>query len=311
VKTIKLGQDLHASQVTVVVQLDGSVPQPAQRIATERYVGWVRQLQAKHPGAAIHACYEAGPCGYWLHRALVAVGVRSYVVAPVALNGRRKTDGRDAAALCEQLDRYVAGNTRAFSVVAVPSETIERERALVRHRGALGKSLRRVTSQGRSYLLQQGVRVRGAWWSKRAWEALAIELAEWLRSLLEDFRAQAQQLQAQLKAVHERILALAEAKQIRAPRGIGVLTWLTLLLEVGDWSRFQNRRQVGSYSGLCPGECSSGERRREGSIDKRGNRRMRHALQEAVWRLLRWQPDYPPIVRVKAASGARARNARP
>jgi transposase len=229
------------------------------------------------------------------------------VVAPVALNGRRKTDGRDAAALCEQLDRYVAGNTRAFSVVAVPSETIERERALVRHRGALGKSLRRVTSQGRSYLLQQGVRVRGAWWSKRAWEALAIELAEWLRSLLEDFRAQAQQLQAQLKAVHERILALAEAKQIRAPRGIGVLTWLTLLLEVGDWSRFQNRRQVGSYSGLCPGECSSGERRREGSIDKRGNRRMRHALQEAVWRLLRWQPDYPPIVRVKAASGARAR----
>jgi hypothetical protein len=63
--------------VTVVVQLDGSVPQPAQRIATERYVGWVRQLQAKHPGAAIHACYEAGPCGYWLHRALVAVGVRS------------------------------------------------------------------------------------------------------------------------------------------------------------------------------------------------------------------------------------------
>ena len=105
IATIKLGQDLHASQVTVVVQLDGSVPQPAQRVATERYVGWVRQLQRKYPGAAIYACYEAGPCGYWLHRSLVALGVKNYVVAPVALNGRRKTDRRDAAALCEQLER--------------------------------------------------------------------------------------------------------------------------------------------------------------------------------------------------------------
>ena len=307
VKTIKLGQDLHASQVTVVVQLDGSVPQPAQRIATERYVGWVRQLQEKHPGTKICACYEAGPCGYWLHRALMAMEVQSYVVAPVALNGRRKTDGRDAAVLCEQLERYVGGNTRAFSVVTVPSERVEQERALVRHRAALSKSLWRVTSQGRSYLLQQGVRVSGAWWKKRAWETLSESVPEWLRALLVDFKSQAEQLQAQLHAVHERILRLAEEKGIHAPRGIGVLTWLTLLLEVGDWSRFKNRRQVGSYSGLCPGECSSGERRREGSIDKRGNRRMRHALQEAVWRLLRWQPDYPPLRRVKEASGARAR----
>ena len=199
------------------------------------------------------------------------------------------------------------GNPRAFSVVGVPSVEIEQQRAVLRHRSALGKSLRRVASQGRSYLLQQGVRVTGAWWIARRWETLAQTLPEWLCELLADFQGQAVQLQGQLKAVGQKIARLAEAKNIQAPRGIGALTWLTLLLEVGDWARFKNRREVGSYSGLCPGESSSGERRREGSIDKRGNRRVRHALQEAVWRLLRWQPDYPPVVRVRMASGARAR----
>ena len=92
-----------------------------------------------------------------------------------------------------------------------------------------------------------------------------------------------------------------------APRGIGVRTWLTLLLEVIDWSRFKNRRQVASYTGLCPGEASSGQTRRELSIDKHGNRRVRHALIEAAWRLAMWQPNYPPLQKLHAAQGARAR----
>ena len=110
VEVINLGQDLHAAHVVVAVQLDGCPPQPAQRIATEKYAAWVKQLQEKHPAAKIHACYEAGPCGYWLHRDLTQLGVKNYVVAPVALNGRRKTDKRDARALGEQLGRYRRGH---------------------------------------------------------------------------------------------------------------------------------------------------------------------------------------------------------
>ena len=78
-------------------------------------------------------------------------------------------------------------------------------------------------------------------------------------------------------------------------------------LEVIDWSRFQNRRQVASYTGLCPGEHSTGQTRRELSIDKHGNRRVRRALIEAAWRLLLWQPDYPPLQKVRAAQSSRGR----
>jgi transposase len=307
VEVIKLGQDLHARHVVVAVQLDGCPPQPAQRIATERYIGWIEQLKTKYPQAQIHACYEAGPCGYWLHRRLLQVGVKSHVVAPVALNGRRKNDKRDARALCDQLDRFVRGNERAFSAVTVPTPTQEQDRAVVRHRQALIKSLGRVAHQGRSLMLLEGVRAAGKWWSKRTWSQWRTSVPAWQVPILEDFVAQAQQLQAQIQAQDKRITELAEERKITAPRGLGVRTLLTLLLEVIDWHRFKNRRQVGSYTGLCPGEDSSGERRRELSIDKHGNRRVRHMLIEAAWRLTIWQPDYPPLQRLHAAQGARAR----
>lgn len=307
VEVIKLGQDVHAVHVVVAVQLDGCPPQPPQRIATQKYVAWIKQLKERYPGAKIYACYEAGPCGYWLHRELVALGVINFVVAPVALNGRRKNDKRDARALCDQLDRYVRGHRHAFSPVAVPTPEQERDRALVRHRQALLKSLGRCAQQGRSALLLEGLRVRGKWWLPRRWAELKETLPQWQAALLADWQAQAALYYEQLRAMDERLDALAKAKKISAPRGIGVRTWLTLLLEVIDWSRFKNRRQVASYTGLCPGEASSGQTRRELSIDKHGNRRVRHALIEAAWRLAMWQPNYPPLQKLHAAQGARAR----
>src|SRR5687767_382367 len=134
VEVIKLGQDVHAASITVVTQLDGCAQQPAQKVATEHYLAWIEQLKGKYPGAKIYSCYEAGPCGYWLHRELMRRGVENFVVAPVALNGRRKNDKRDARALGEQLERYVRGHKKAFSVVKVPTPEQEQDRALLRHR---------------------------------------------------------------------------------------------------------------------------------------------------------------------------------
>ena len=66
-----------------------------------------------------------------------------------------------------------------------------------------------------------------------------------------------------------------------------------------DWQRFSNRKQIGSYTGCCPGEHSSGGKRLVGSIDRMGNGRVRALLVEAVWRFLRWQPDWKAAQRMK------------
>src|SRR5437879_13548348 len=76
------------------------------------------------------------------------------------------------------------------------------------------------------------------------------------------------------------------------PVGMGKLTSEILEREVAGWHRFQNRRQVASYTGLCPGEDSSSDRRFQGSINKHGNRRLRPVLVECLWRLCVFQPEY-------------------
>ncbi len=66
-----------------------------------------------------------------------------------------------------------------------------------------------------------------------------------------------------------------------------------------DWKRFNNRKQIGSYTGCCPGEHSSGGKRLVGSIDRMGNGRVRALLVEAVWRFLLWQPGWKSAAKMK------------
>lgn len=115
-EVVLLGQDVHASQITVVVQVDGSMPRHARQIRVEEYLAWIKKLRAQYPKARFYSCYEAGPCGYWLHRELSELGVINTVVAPVSLSGRRKTDKRDARHLTAQLDMFVRGNREALSL---------------------------------------------------------------------------------------------------------------------------------------------------------------------------------------------------
>ena len=78
----------------------------------------------------------------------------------------------------------------------------------------------------------------------------------------------------------------------KLPKGLGDLTMALFDAEVCDAFRFSNRKQVGSYTGACPSEHSSGGGQRFGGIDRHGNKHLRVILIEAVWRLLRYQPAW-------------------
>lgn len=86
--------------------------------------------------------------------------------------------------------------------------------------------------------------------------------------------------------------ALERQSVNQRPVGVGPLSEQILEREVGDWSRFKNRRQVGSFLGLCPGEYSSGSSQRKSGITKAGNGRVSQVLCQLAWLLWRYQPDY-------------------
>ena len=303
---VKLGMDVHAAQITVCRQDGAGRPQPARRMSWEQLLAWVGELVAS--GAEVHSCYEAGPCGYGLHRTLTELGVQNLVVAPQRWDerGQRvKTDGRDARELLDRLDRYLRGNPQVFAVVRVPTPEQEQRRSLVRQRTALLQERNRCTLRGGSLLLGQGFRVPGDWWQLKHWPRVRTTLPEWLCETVGFWQQKALHFDTALGALDQRVAQLSAGKVLI--KGLGRLTDAILESEVLDWHRFQNRRQVASYTGMCPSEYSSGESRQQGAITKHGNPRVRHHLVEAAWRLELWQPDYAPLRLLREARGKRAR----
>ena len=310
---IKLGLDVHAESIVVVRQLDHSAPQPAQKFTPARFMVWVKTQVAL--AGTVHSCYEAGAFGFGLHRQLLALGVQNVVAQPVSLDEQHKKvnhDGSDALALVLRLDRYVAGNPKALATVRVPSEAEEQKRIESRQREQLKREVQRVAAQGRSLLLSQGHREKNRWWQEARWEDLHVRLPAWLVVRLETFRRVLSTLSVELAAATQ---ALSTAAPAVRPKGLGGLTYETLEREVGDWARFDNRRQVGSYTGLCGGVSASGNSRHQLCITKHGNARLRTALVEMAWRLVMWQPEcklvkkWAPVLRSGRATKAARKKA--
>src|SRR2546427_6390618 len=255
-QSIKLGLDVHADTIVVVRILEHSAPQPGQRMPARKFLDWVKtQLTLAEE---VHSCYEAGPFGYGLHRALVRLGVKNLVVQPVCLDEHHKGvnhDKSDAKELALRLDRYVAGNTHALATVRVPTSEEEQKRIHSRQREQLRRQVQRLAAQGRGLLLTQGYCEKRGWWKKRRWEDLQLKLPAWLVERLEVFRRLLASLTVELDSATSALEAAAPAAR---PKGLGGLTYEVIEREIADWKRFQNRRQVGSYTGLCGGISSSG-----------------------------------------------------
>ena len=288
---IKLGIDVHQDYNVVVKQEGGTNPKPAQRFGKEAFFLWAAKLTGH--GAEVYAVYEACGFGFVLQRRLNALGIHCYVVCPQKLderNKRVKTDGLDAKALCLKLDRFVQGNREALALVHVPTEAEEQLRAIHRQREQLVKARKRLEAQGRSLLVNHGMEALSNWWKGRTFAQLQVP--EWMKELLSNMQPILLALQEKIRALTAQLQAAADSKQ---PRGFGALTSVVIDREVGNWHRFSNRRCVGSYTGLCPGEYSSGDTRLQSCVTKHGNPRLRAALVEAAWRLVRFQPDYRAV----------------
>ena len=289
-RTIKLGIDVHLDRYVVVRLVDGGTPQPPQRFAPEEFLVWVaKQITLADK---VFTCYEAGPFGYGLHRKLEQLRATNYVVRPRdwdEYHKKVKTDKRDAKELALHLDRYVTGNRETFCVVRVPTEAQEQERSISRQRESFQRERQRLAARGRSHALYYGAHLRGEWWQAAAWTSAATQLPAIVVDLLEPLRRLIAALEVELKTRTEQVEAAAPEQ---LPVGLGKLTSEILEREVADWQRFRNRRQVANYTGLCPSEDSSSNRRFQGAINKHGNRRLRPVLVECLWRLCAFQPEY-------------------
>ena len=297
---LKLGLDVHLEFIMAVAQKDHANPHAPRKFTRPQLVTQVQKWVAE--GFQVFCVQESCGFGFVLHRELLATGAQSFLITPIALNGKRKTDKLDARALCLRLSRWLDGNRDELAPIRIPSEAEQRRREGTRRRKFLAGAIRSLANRGHSQVSEYcHAQLPHRWWGPRNWQKLA-QLDPWVLGVLAKLRELIVAMEAQLAELEAELLARVPAQV--TPKGLGGLTLVTLDGEVCDWGRFNNRKQVGSYTGCCPGEHSSGNKRRVGGIDRLGNGRVRALLVEAVWRFLQWQPHWKAATKMKTKLGA-------
>ncbi len=292
---VYVGLDVHKETIAVAIARPGrEEPQYRGEIAhTRKAVGkLIARLSKEFDGQVLLFCYEAGPCGYGLHRQILEAGHECEVVAPSLIpkkaGERVKTDRRDAL----KLARYLRGGD--LTAVWVPDEEQEAMRDLCRARGDMKSQERKAQQQLNAFVLRHGHHWPA---NKKRWTVTHFNWLEglkfahdWQQVVLQEYieavkaaTTRVADMMGQMERVLPQWRLAPVVNSLTALRGIDKLSAMTLLAELGDISRFQSPRQLMAYLGLVPGEHSSGGRRRQGAITLTGNRHARRTLIESAW----------------------------
>src|SRR3990167_6764955 len=286
-KTVFVGLDVHKKTYSVVCICDKTVVKKDTLEATPSML--LEYLEKYFPQAHIKTVYEAGFCGFVLHRFLQAHGIESIVVnagsVEMSARDRVKTDKRDALKLATQLED---GRLRG---IHIPEVYREGYREISRLREKVAQDKRRVGNRLKSLLMRQGLmgakddpRITQSWvksvleFSTEPSVKYCLEqcVSEWL--LLSEKVKEIEKELAKQACVDEKI-----EKVYRSVPGIGPLSARVLANELGDMSQFSNEKKLFSFTGLTPREYSSGEYVRQGHMSRQGRSVLRKILIEASW----------------------------
>jgi transposase len=282
--------DQHAATTVAAVLLPGQRT-PALHTLTSGSPTILRFVQRLRT-PSVQCCYEAGPCGFELQRALSEHDIPCEVIAPALIprraGDRVKTDRRDASQLAVL---YRAG---ALIAIHIPSEQEEAARDLLRCREDIRADLLRARHRLSKFLLRHGRRFtatkkawtkrHAAWLHAQRWPLAALEQTHraYARTV-EEAGARLQTVDAELRDLLTLEPLRARVARLRCFRGIDDLTALTIAAELGDARRFPSAPRLMAFTGLVPSEHSSGASRVRGRITKTGNAHLRRVRVDAAW----------------------------
>lgn len=295
-KTYYIGLDVHKDSIAIAYTFEGSRKEATfhgscggSNLAAERAL---RTLATKL-GLKIQdlkVCYEAGPTGFVLARRLRQLKVDCIVMSPSKTerkpNEKIKTDKRDAKKIAKLF------RNGDLTEVRIPPALDEAVRDLCRARTDASDDLSRAKQRLGSFLLRNGYRYDKA----TKWTPAHMR---YLRHLTLPDPTQGLVLEGYLQTIDsclERVQSFEEklkhvlpdwqwrpiVEALMACKGFKEVAAMTIISEVGDLRRFKSPRQLMAFLGLVPGEESSGNKRRQGSITKCGNGHARWMLCESA-----------------------------
>lgn len=284
---VYLGIDVHKRTYSVTAVSEGAIVKVSRiNACPSQLVDYCRKF---FPDTEVRSCYEAGFSGFFLHRELIAAGIKNSVIHPASIeiesNSRVKSDKRDSRKMAVQLSQ------NRLKGIYVPSPEREDFRTVSRLRRTLIKERVRTGLRIKSLLYLQGaircddnVRISKKWLAKLPLARFSPGVAYTLQTYIETWLNLTQKIDATNDKLKEQAMQERELEDIYTSLpGIGPIAARLLINELGDLSQFSNEERLFSFVGLTPTEHSSGEHRWLGHITRQGRPVLRAVLVQCAW----------------------------
>jgi len=306
--TIVLGLDQHRAQITAEWLDTATGEISRKRIAPADRAG-VRAFAGRFRGRELEVALEATTGWRFVAEEFQAIGAQVHLAEPAETAARRGTKKR------AKTDRADARHLRELLMVGrlpeswIPPDHVLELRARVRLRHTLVDQ-RREWQQRRQAVLDHHGGPPRSWLlgaASRAWLA-TLALPPAAREQITIALAIIDGLDAQLVPLDERLREFAKrqpgCRALMRHYGIGPLTSVTILAELGDARRFSSSREAVRYAGLDITVHQSDSRRAPGHLSRQGPPALRWALFEAAQCARRpGSPDHDYYVQTAARLG--------
>src|SRR3954453_429451 len=283
---IVMGLDQHRAQITAD-WLNTETGEVSRARLTPAHRDGVGRFLARFAGQRLEVALEATTGWRFVVEELLAVGAEPHLAEPAeasALKGnkkRAKTDRGDARHLRELL------MTGRLPESYIAPEHLLDLRARVRLRHALVDQRGEWQQRIHAVLYHHGhpqkagllTAANRAWLGQLALPAAAREQVSVALAMIDALDSQSAVITAELRRYARR---QAGCRALMGLYGIGELTAVAILAELGDTRRFSSSRQAVRYAGLDITVHQSDQRRSPGHLSRQGPPALRWALYEAA-----------------------------
>lgn len=296
-----IGLDVHKKQWTLTIRWKKMELRTFSMDGSPEVL--LKYMRRRYPQGMYHSVYEAGFCGFWIHRQLCSLGFDNIVVnaADVPTTSKekdRKSDPIDSHKLARELENG------SLEGIYIPSEYHQQLRSLNRLRRRLVQEQTRIKCRIKGFLHFNGIQLPAhseiSHWSGHfiEWlgsleftEAMGADYLDICLNSLADVRKQIADTIRRLKrySYQGELKDLIHQYLCSIP-GIGFITAITLYCELMDIKRFPDLDHLKSLFGLVPSINSSDEREYSKGLTHRRNAYLRYILIEAAWIAVRKDP---------------------
>ncbi len=288
-----IGLDIHKKVIAYCIKaIDGRLVGAGTIAATRKALDeWMKGL----PGPWIGAM-EATIFTGWIYDYLTPNAVELKVAHPAMLKAitaaKKKNDSSDAERMADLL------RVNLLPECFMLSEEIRELRRVLRYRHHVVHTSVKMQNKMAGLLMEVGAeyskkRLRGKKYFKNLLES-ADEIPPSVKELLQMSRAGYEMFQTAqkriVKALQTNDLIHERVQRLMTIQGVGEITALTWVLEIGDPSRFNSIRKAVSYCGLCSAQRESAGKEQRGPISKKRNKHLQTILIEAAKIAPHWNP---------------------